>query len=97
MQFCPSYLLAGASSLPLDVGYILLVGSNILLSMVVQHQVVILEFSQKKMRVRPSTLASCMGNFGQSPITLNGVLQEIFWCRETLKPGGERDDIDKRN
>ena len=35
MQFHPSYHLAGASPLPLDVGYLFLVGSNILLSMVV--------------------------------------------------------------
>ena len=43
-QFHPSYHLAGASTLPLDVQYLLLVGSNILLSMIVQQQVVILEF-----------------------------------------------------
>ena len=43
MQFCPSYHLAGASPLLLDVGYLFLVGSNILLLMVVQQQVVILE------------------------------------------------------
>ena len=42
----------------LDAGYLLLVGSNILLSMVVQQQVVILEFSQKKMSSRPSILPS---------------------------------------
>ena len=36
MQFHPSYHLAGASPLPLDMGYLLLVGSNILLLMVVK-------------------------------------------------------------
>ena len=46
-QFHPSYHLAGASTLPLDVQYLLLVGSNILLSMIVQQRGVILEFSQK--------------------------------------------------
>ena len=44
-------------SLALDVGYLFLVGSNILLSMIVQQRVVILEFSQK-MNTRPSTLPS---------------------------------------
>ena len=44
-----------ASSLPLDVGYLFLVGSNILLWVVVQQQVVILEFSQEKMSAHPST------------------------------------------
>ena len=46
---CPSYCLLGASPLPLDMGYLFLVGSNILLSMAVQQVVAILEFSQKKM------------------------------------------------
>ena len=55
MQFCSSYHLAGASPLPLEVSYIFLVGSNILLLMAVQQQVVILEFSQEKMTTRPST------------------------------------------
>ena len=41
--------------MPLDVGYLFLVGSNILLSMVVQQRVVILEFSQEKMSACPST------------------------------------------
>ena len=49
----PSYCLAVASSLPLDVGYLLLVGSNILLSMAVQWLVANLVFSQEKMSVRP--------------------------------------------
>ena len=31
MKFHPSYYLAGASPLPLDVGYLFLLGSNILL------------------------------------------------------------------
>ena len=42
-------------SLALDMGYLFLVGSNILLSMVVQQCVVILEFLQEKMRAGPST------------------------------------------
>jgi len=54
MWFCPSYCLAGASPLPLDVGYLFLMGSNIVLSAVVQQRVVILEFSQK-MRAHPAS------------------------------------------
>ena len=42
----------------LDVEYLFLVGSNILLSMVVQQQVVMLEFSQEKMSAHLSTLPS---------------------------------------
>ena len=37
MKFRPSYHLAGASPLSLDVGYLFLVGSNILLSTMVQQ------------------------------------------------------------
>ena len=59
MRFRPSYCLAGASPLHFDVACLSLVGSNILLSMVVQQQVVVLEFLQEKMSARPSTLPSC--------------------------------------
>ena len=41
------------------MGYLSLVGSNILLLVVVQHQVIILEFLQEKMGARPFTLPSC--------------------------------------
>ena len=58
MWFHLSYCLAGASPLPLDVEYLFLVGSNILLSMVVQQRVVILEFSQEKMSAHPSPPSS---------------------------------------
>ena len=61
MQFHPSYHVDGASPLSLDAGflfYFVLVESNILLWMVVQQQVVILEFLRKKMSVNPS-LPSC--------------------------------------
>ena len=54
MQFHPFFHLAGASPLPLDVGYLFLVGSNILLSMVVQQLVAILEFLQEKRSARPT-------------------------------------------
>ena len=50
--------LAGASPLPLDMGYLFLMGSNILLLMAVQQLVVILEFLQK-MSAHPSTMPSC--------------------------------------
>ena len=54
-----SYHLFGASHLFLDVGYLFLcVGSNILLSMVIQQRVAILELLQEKMSTRPSTLSS---------------------------------------
>ena len=59
MHFCPSYHLVGAPPLPLDVEYLFLVESNILLSMVFQQLVAILEFSQEKMNTCPSTLPSC--------------------------------------
>ena len=42
------------------MGYLFWVGSNILLSMVVQQCVVIFEFSQEKMSIHPSTLPSCV-------------------------------------
>ena len=51
----PLYHLVQASSLPLDVGYLFLVGFNIFLLMVVQQQVAILELSQEKMSIHPST------------------------------------------
>ena len=52
-----SYHLVEASPLPLDMGYLFLVGSNILLLMVVQQRVTILEFSQEKMSTHPSPLS----------------------------------------
>ena len=55
MWLCSSSHLAGASPLPLDVGYLLWGGANILLSMFVQQQIVILESSQEKMSAHPST------------------------------------------
>ena len=57
-DFAPPTILLGLL-LSLGCGYFSLVGSNILLSMVVQQQVVILEFLQEKMRTRPSTPPSC--------------------------------------
>ena len=47
-DFAPHTHLVGASPLPLDVGYLFLVGSNILLLKVVQRSVVISDFSQEK-------------------------------------------------
>ena len=49
--------------LPLDVGYLSLVGSNILLSMVVQQLIATLVFSHEKMNVCPSIPPSCVMNF----------------------------------
>ena len=62
MWFHRSYHLAGASPLPLDVGYLILVGSNILLWMDVQQWVVIWGFSQEMMSPHPSTSPSCITN-----------------------------------
>ena len=45
----PSYYPVAASPLPLDEGYLFLVGSRITLSMAVQQLIAILEFSQEKM------------------------------------------------
>ena len=50
--FCPSYHLARASPLPFDIGYLFLVGSNILLLKIVQQLVVILEFLQEMLSVK---------------------------------------------
>ena len=55
MWFCPSYRLAGAFHLLLDKGYLFLMGSNVLLSLVVQQWVVILEFSQEKISEHSSS------------------------------------------
>ena len=55
-DFAPPTILLGVSPLPLDVGYLFLVGSNILLPMVVLQQVATLEFSQEKMTTCPSSL-----------------------------------------
>ena len=54
----PLLLSCWGFSFALGHGYLFLVGSNILLLMVVQQQVVILEFSQEKMSAHPSTLNS---------------------------------------
>ena len=59
MRFHPSYHLAEASRVLLDMGYHFLVGSKTLLLMVVQQQVVLLEFLQEKMNTYPSTPQSC--------------------------------------
>ena len=59
-DFAPPTILLGVSPLPLDMGYLFLVASNILLSMVVQQCVVILEFLQEKMSAHPSTLPCCV-------------------------------------
>ena len=57
-DFAPPTILLGLF-FALGLWCLFLVGSNILLLMVVQQQVVILEFSQEKMSTHPSTLSSC--------------------------------------
>ena len=86
MQFHPSYHLAGASPLPVDMGYLFLVGSNILLLMVMQHQVVMLEFSQEEMSSLPSTLTSCKPEIklqtsdGSKKKRATEFLKNIYFC-----------------
>ena len=58
-DFTPPTILLGLLLCPLDVGYLFLVQSNILLSTVIQQQVAILEFLQEKMSPCPSTPPSC--------------------------------------
>ena len=65
----------GASPLPLNVGYLFLVGSNIFPLMAVQQQVVILEFLQEKMSACASTLPSCMKR--QEDMTLKDKLPRL--------------------
>jgi len=59
----PSYCHAAASSFSLDVEYIFLVGSSLLLSMVVQQLVVILLVSQEEMSTHPSIPPAWTGRF----------------------------------
>ena len=49
----PLILSCWGFSFALGLGFLILVGSNILLSMVVQQRVAVLEFSQEKMSARP--------------------------------------------
>ena len=56
----PSYYPVAASPLPLDEGYLFLVGSRITLSMAVQQLIAILEFSQEKMSTYLYTPPSCI-------------------------------------
>ena len=55
-DFTPPTILLGLLLCPWTWGIFFWLGSNILLSMVVQQQVVILDFSQEKMSACPSTL-----------------------------------------
>ena len=75
----PRHRLSGSFPFPLDVGYIFLVGPNILLLRIVQQRVVILEFSQGKMRARPSTPPSCR-MFGPSQERAD----VVGWCSQVL-------------
>ena len=63
LRLCISYHPIVGSSLCLNMGYLLFVGSSVLLSMVVQQLVAILVFSQEEMRAHPSTLPSWTGDF----------------------------------
>ena len=72
-NFAPPTIWLGLLLCPwVNLGYLFLVGSNILL--VVQHRVVILDFFQEKIRAPPSTPPPCM-----IPITLNGIFPRDFF------------------
>ena len=58
LWLCPSYHPIAASSLSLDMRYLFLVGSSVLLSMVVQQLVAILVLSQEEMSTHPSSAPS---------------------------------------
>ena len=74
MRFHPSYRLAEASPVPLDMRYHFLVGSNTLLLMVVQQRVVLLEYLQEKMNTNPYTPPSCHVRFMNQ-----GKLEVVKW------------------
>ena len=59
-------------SFALECGVSILVGSNILLSMLVQQQVAILEFSQEKMCACPSSWPSSSFSSVQVDLFVNG-------------------------
>ena len=59
---CPSYYCFAVTSLSLDMGYLFLVGSSILLSMIVQQLVAVLVLSQEEMSTRTSTPLSWTRN-----------------------------------
>ena len=70
-------------SFALDVGYILMVWSNILLSMVVQQRVVILEFLPEKMSTHPFTLTSCFSMvFGLQKVLIREINMSSFQRRD---------------
>ena len=60
----------------LDMGYLFLVGSSILLSLVVQQLVVILVFSQKEMSARHSTLPSWIRSSPKTVILSESISDE---------------------
>ena len=93
MRFCSSYCLARASPLPLDVGYLFLVGSNSLLSIVVQQWVVIFKFLQEKMSACPSTSPYSMTRMGE----FNSEDHYIYYCgQESLRRNGVTIIVNKR-
>ena len=64
-EIFPSYHGVGDSPLPLDVGYLFLVGSNILLSTVVQQRVVIVDFlGDWNIKVGSQEIPGVTGKFG---------------------------------
>ena len=78
IRLCSSYHLAVASSLSLDMGYLFLVCSSILLSMVVQQLVVILVFSQEKSEC--TSFYPAILNQKQAGITFGLEIRILFYC-----------------
>ena len=86
---CISYSLVGASPLPLDMGYLFLVGSNIFLSKFVQQQVEILMFCRRR---SAHTLLLCRhvrhiyfhSYVKSGPLSLSSLLPALYLSLESL-------------
>ena len=87
LWLCPSYHLVMASSLSLDIGYLFLVGSSVLMSMIVQQMVAILVLSQEEISTHSSTLPSWTGN----PVFL--LLNLSLLSRKKKYKGVDKDEM----
>ena len=75
-EISPSYHLAGVSPLPVDVGYLFLLGSNILLLTVVQR---LSSVAQSCLTVQPHGLYSPWNSLGQNTgVGSLSLLQGLF-------------------
>ena len=69
-----------ASPLPVDMGYLFLVGSNIFLLMIIQQLAEILVFPQEKMSAHPSTLPTCSRNSKCILLTERSQYEKASYC-----------------